>query len=148
MFALLLQILVTVFLLVSCQHAPDTSKMNEPIESIEQSALIEHDETDYLTLTFRSDGFRPGLASEWIEVTLNPEENIIHSISYWSTANDDKIAIIVIEQEFFVDEISGYTGKIRFRTGDMYEFGMIEDRFNLLDDYGLFQEYFLELDDY
>jgi len=148
MFAFLLQVLAAVFLLVSCHDAPDTYESGELSESIKQSALADNDGNDYVTFTFRSDGFRPGLASEWIEVILVPDDNIIHSISYWSTANDDKIAITVIEQEFFIDEISGFGGKIRFRTGDIYEFGMIEDRFNLLDDYGLFQEYFLELDDY
>jgi len=140
----LLHTVVALLFLTACQTAPNETVISDELNSFETYSISD---TDHLVLTFRSDGVRPGLTSEWIELVVDVEENKIINMHYWSTANDSKSAVLVIEQDYFMDEISGFVGKIRFSSEDVYEFGLIEDRFNLLDDYGLFQEFFLELNE-
>ena len=80
---------------------------------------------------YRSDGFHPGVASEWVQVAYNDERDQIIGIWYWSTADETKIPLKIIKVEFATGELGGVTGELSF-TGDDEKigFGMIEERFN------------------
>jgi hypothetical protein len=103
---------------------------------------------DWPSQTYRSDGYRPSAASEWIKVIYTPDNEFINTVLYWSTNNDTPIVMVLIESEFQDGEISGWTGKLKSTDGFFdYEFGIIEDRFNLIfDDEGRMQEFIAELE--
>ncbi len=110
--------------------AVETTPITETTTSVEQTS-------ESVTMTYRSDGFRPGLASEWISVKhaeVGGTQKIIE-ILYWSTADEKKIKAEIVSQKFVDGEISGYTGELRFPDDtEATGFGIIEDRFNLGDE--------------
>ncbi|MCC5945309.1 MAG: hypothetical protein JJT94_10260 [Bernardetiaceae bacterium] len=119
------------------------SKPENP-DSASQMTTNNNDEA-YVTTTYRSDGFRPGVASEWVAIKSDPEAFKIIEILYWSTADEDKIPLKIVKQEFSEGEISGYTGEVMFPNDtETVGFGIIEDRFNLSYSEDMFQEFLYE----
>ena len=102
---------------------------------------------DWPSLTYRSDGYRPSAASEWVKVIYTPDKEFINTVLYWNVNDETPIEMELIEGEFINDEISGWSGKLKSPDGFFdYEFGIIEDRFNLIfDDEGRMQTFYAEL---
>jgi hypothetical protein len=103
---------------------------------------------DWPARTYRSDGYRPSAASEWIKVIYTPDNEFINTVLYWNINDETPIVMELIESEFIEDEISGWSGKLKSPDGFFdYEFGIIEDRFNLIfDDEGRMQTFYQELE--
>lgn len=115
----------------------------------EYIGIMQYDEEmmrEWPHVTYRSDGFRPGMASEWIRVIYTPDREFIAAVLYWNMADEEPLAAELVGTEWIEDEISGWTGRLRFSSETpLYGFGIIEDRFTLLDEEtDLFQEFFLE----
>lgn len=87
-----------------------------------------------VTITYRSDGFRPNLASEWVSVksVTAGDTQKITEMWYWSSADEKKMAFEIVSQKFTDGEISGYSGEVRF-PGDKTttKFSIMEDHFDL-----------------
>jgi hypothetical protein len=91
---------------------------------------------------YRSDGFRNGIVSEWIQVAYDDTQDEIAGIWYWNTSDETKVQLKVIKATFSQGEISGVSGKLKFPSDDEeIGFGMIEDRFNLSYSDERFQEF-------
>ena len=101
---------------------------------------------DWPSHTYRSDGYRPSASSEWVKVIYTPDKEFINTVLYWNVNDETPIVMELIESEFIEDEISGWSGKLKSPDGFFdYEFGIMEDRFNLIfDDEGRMQEFFAE----
>lgn len=121
----------------------EPAAQNEKNEKAEDTIDINTEEKEFSALVFRSDGFYPGIVSEWLEVVIDHEGNLIEKVYYWNNSDEEKQVLKIIGQEFFDDEISGYSGSLDL-LGQIVEFGMYEDRFNLVHDEYSFQEFFLE----
>jgi hypothetical protein len=82
---------------------------------------------------YRCDGFRPGMASEWVQVKYNSDFTKIEAIYYWNVNNEKPVKLTIHSQEFSKGEISGVTGDVSF-PGDSEKVGLgiIEDRLNLI----------------
>lgn len=127
--------------------------MTEESEA-EHSEFIGHENydpekmKDWPSHTYRSDGYRPSVTSEWIKVIYTPDNELINTVLYWSTNDDTPMEMEIIDSEFQEGEISGWTGTLKTTDGFFeYGFGIIEDRFNLIyDDEGRMQEFFLEME--
>lgn len=89
---------------------------------------------------YRCDGFRPGTASEWVQVAYADKENKIVGIWLWDSNNEKKVQVKILEQRFAEGEISGFAGTFEYPGGDKYGFGIVEDRFNISTD-DQFQEF-------
>ncbi|TVQ65304.1 MAG: hypothetical protein EA360_10135 [Balneolaceae bacterium] len=168
-------LLLPFFILISC--AGETEPRQENIEQLpevagtlpergstfeEQFSESDYDHSEYIgimeydaekmaewpSVAYRSDGFRPGIASEWIRVIYTPDREFIAAILYWNVPDEEPLAADLIETQWEEGEISGWTGTLGFSDDShRYGFGIIEDRFTLLDEEtGLFQEFFLEED--
>ena len=98
---------------------------------IETSATSDEKTGESLTIIYRSDGFRPGLASEWISVKSVEvgDTQKITEMWYWSTADEKKIPGKIVSQKFTSGEmISGYTGEVLFQEGGTPDgFSIMED---------------------
>jgi hypothetical protein len=103
---------------------------------------------DWPARTYRSDGYRPSAASEWIKVIYTPDNEFINTVLYWNVNDETPIVMKLIESEFIEGEISGWSGKVKSPDGFFdYEFGIIEDQFNLIfDDEGRMQTFYQELE--
>lgn len=130
---------ISIFTL-SCE---EPAAQDEKNEKAEETIDVNTEEKEFSTLVFRSDGFYPGIVSEWLEVVIDHEGNLIEKLYYWNTSDEEKQELNIIGQEFFDDEISGYSGSLDL-LGQIVEFGMYEDRLNLVHDEYNFQEFFLE----
>lgn len=103
---------------------------------------------DWPSHTYRSDGYRPSASSEWVKVIYTPDKEFINTVLYWNVNDETPIVMELIESEFIEDEISGWSGKLKSPDGFFdYEFGIMEDRFNLIfDDEGRMQTFYAELE--
>lgn len=103
---------------------------------------------DWPAQTYRSDGYRPSAASEWIKVIYTPDREFINTVLYWNVNNETPIEMKLIESQFEEGEISGWSGVLKSPDGFFeHGFGIIEDRFNLVfDDDGRMQTFYQELD--
>ena len=103
---------------------------------------------DWPSHTYRSDGYRPSASSEWVKVIYTPDKEFINTVLYWNVNDETPIEMELIESEFIEDEISGWSGKLKSPDGFFdYEFGIMEDQFNLIfDDEGRMQTFYQELD--
>lgn len=101
---------------------------------------------EWPTQTYRSDGYRPSVASEWIKVVYSPDQTTINLILYWSSNNETPIELELIESKFENGEDTGWAGIVKSTDGFFeYGFGIVEDRFNLIfDDEGRMQEFIAE----
>lgn len=137
-------LLLFLALLQGCGNpAADPAATTEtPTAGTESSTSAEPQ--DVLTVRYRSDGFYPGIASEWLEVTYDSEAPTVLSVVYWSSDDETKQQMEILEQSFSAGEISGYSGKLAFPGQDPIGFGSIEDRFNLVHPGDRFQEFELE----
>ncbi len=135
-------------LLVSISSCSTSSKTTEPKQTQDSVATetiqeetpkvkTEVTETDYsnqetFVNVYRSDGFRPNMASEWVQIRTNSDMSKILEVLYWNVEDENKIKLEIVSQEYSEGEISGYTGEVRFpNDSETVGFGMIEDRFNL-----------------
>jgi hypothetical protein len=132
----------TAFVSVSCQSKVSEEKTAELTEEMLEDY---HTLIEFSNLLFRSDGFYPGITSEWIQVVVDPENKKITSAFYWNTSDDRMQDIKLLDYQYIDDEISGYSGRLNL-LGSEFGFGMYEDRFNLVHDDERFQEFFLEID--
>ncbi len=83
-------------------------------------------------MVFRSDGYRPGVASEWIQVAFNPDGQKILVIWHWDTNNDTPKELKIISQNNVEGEISAVTGKILYGSDtDTASFSIVENTFSL-----------------
>ncbi len=143
----------------SCSNSPTTtetiqdsvataSAMTDEATIVEEKT--EEKEVDYSNQetyvnVYRSDGFRPNMASEWVQVRTNSDMNKILEVLYWNVQDENKMKLEIVSQEFSSGEISGYTGEVRFpNEKETVGFGMIEDRFNLTPKGEKMQEFFYE----
>jgi hypothetical protein len=118
---ILLAVLTAFFF--ACKKAPEP---DSPASKTEQTS----EEQGQITV-YRSDGFRPGLVSEWIEVHYQAG-NKIGKILYWNTQDENPIELKINKQEYVPGEISGYTGELQFpKDNDRYGFGILEGKFKL-----------------
>lgn len=92
---------------------------------------------------YRSDGFRPGVASEFIQVAYNDDFDRIVGIWYWNNRDQNKIRLEIVNQEVITgDEISGAAGDLRFPgDSEVYGFGIVEGIFALTDSNDRRQEF-------
>ncbi len=91
---------------------------------------------------YRADGLRPGVASEWLQVAFSKEENKIEGVWYWNTADETKVAVKVIAQEYTEGEISGFTATLAFPGNpEKIGLGLIEGKANLSYEDGRFEEF-------
>lgn len=125
------------FLCYACQTATTTetavAKDSVAVETTtEPVTTTENTNQETRTLTYRSDGYRPGIASEWISVKTGANDQNILEIAYWNSNDENKTIFEIVSQKFVDGEISGYSGELRF-PGDTEAtgFGIIEDRFNM-----------------
>lgn len=82
----------------------------------------------------------PGLVASFYQYGMG-EDGSIEGMWYWDNKNDDKTQLVILSQEFMEGEISGWVGEFKFPgNNDVYEFGIIEDRFTVTQD-GDFYEY-------
>ncbi|MCC5923061.1 MAG: hypothetical protein JJT77_04675 [Crocinitomicaceae bacterium] len=127
---------------ITIQETNENSS-EEPVGQIDLEAM-----KDWPSQTYRSDGYRPSAASEWIKVIYTPDGKLINTILYWNVNDETPIEMKLIESEFIEGEISGWSGKLKSPDGFFdYEFGVIADQFNLVfDDEGRMQEFYQELD--
>lgn len=103
------------------------------------NAILKED----VKMTYRCDGFRPGLASEYIQVVVN-DENKITAMYYWNTDDEKKMTLQITSQKFIDGEISALSGAVKFPgSDDPCKFSMLEQNFNLDCD-GMFQEFEME----
>lgn len=94
---------------------------------------------------YRSDGFYPGIASEYVEVHLDPENHKVVELLYWNVSDEQRQPLAIVTQTYEAGEISGYTGTLRFPDEtEAIPFGIIEDRFTLTHAGERFQEFFYE----
>jgi hypothetical protein len=129
------------------QELIDESELDHP-------TLLGHHEydpekmKDWPARTYRSDGYRPSAASEWIKVIYTQDGEFINTVLYWNVNNETPIVMELIESELIDDEITGWSGKVKSPDGFFdYEFGIIEDQFNLIfDDEGRMQTFYQELE--
>jgi hypothetical protein len=135
-------IVATAFFMVSCKSQVSEEKTPELAEEPMED---HHTIVEFSNLLFRSDGFYPGIASEWIQVVVDPSNQKITSAVYWNTSDDIMQDIKLLNYDYIDDEISGYSGRLNL-LGSEVGFGMFEDRFNLVHDDERFQEFFLEID--
>ncbi len=126
--------------LLACGNNTPSSDANtaQAAEPRSEETMVEK-----IVVRYRSDGFYPGMASEWLEVTYNADFRLLQ-IDYWNTADETKQTLSILEQSFETGEISGYVGKLAFPGQAPIAFGSIEDRFNLIHDGDRFQEFELE----
>lgn len=135
----LLWILGLTCMLIACKGSSDDK--NE-VEEQQESSQVEREIKTYV---FRSDGFRPGIASEWIELDLDILNAEILRISYYSTEDEKPLEISIQSQTFYDDEIYGIVGTLLFPDDvSTIGFGLIEDRFILDYDEFLTQEFYWE----
>ncbi|GEM_PF-6571524 len=141
--------LIVILICNACSQYTDQNPENGELTNIvhQEDREMISDDSD-VTITnqlFRSDGFRAGISSEWIEAEINSELNYILNIEYWNTNDEKPLQFEIISQEYFNDEIAGYSGTLKIPGDDsIFEFGLIEERFNLLYNDGLFQEFYFE----
>ena len=108
-----------------------TVNTQENVE-ITTTAVTEAEKDKNLTDIYRSDGYRPNMVSEWIEVKVDQESHQLLEIWYWNVQNEEKVKLTIVDQEYVDDEISGYSGTLQFPdSSEKIGFGIIEDRFNL-----------------
>lgn len=107
------------------------------IKTIEDSTPIQPRGTFY-----RCDGCHPALASEWFQLAYNDEMDEVVGLWYWDTKNDQKIELILLEQQVIADEEFGSVGEFKFPNSPfVYEFGAIDRFFNVTDSDGNRFEY-------
>ncbi|MBC6995995.1 hypothetical protein QWY85_00785 [Neolewinella lacunae] len=135
-------LLLFLALLQGCGNSAAEPTAGTPSASAESGTTDESQ--DVLTVRYRSDGFYPGIASEWLEVTYDSETPTILSVVYWSSDDETRQEMEILEQSFSAGEISGYSGQLAFPGQDPIGFGSIEDRFNFVHDGDRFQEFELE----
>jgi hypothetical protein len=129
------------FFCYSCQGSTNTEATAATTDSVavektptETPTTPEEKIGEAQTIIYRSDGFRPGLASEWVSVKsaeVGGTQKILE-IFYWSTADEKKIAFEIVSQKFTDGEISGYSGEVRFPSDESTtKFSIMEDHFDL-----------------
>ncbi|AFM05948.1 hypothetical protein Fleli_3632 [Bernardetia litoralis DSM 6794] len=152
----------------ACQSSTSTTASDENAVDSASAAVVTPEETETPTETtpvvvetpteevdysnqetfvniYRSDGFRPNMASEWVQVRTNADMDKILEVLYWNVQDENKIKLEIVSQEYSEGEISGYTGEVRFPNDETTtDFGMIEDRFNLTPKGEKMQEFFYE----
>lgn len=124
----------------------ETPKVETEVKE-EKTEVTEVDYSNQETFVnvYRSDGFRPNMASEWVQVRTNSDMSKILEILYWNVQDENKIKLEIVSQEYSDGEISGYTGEVRFpNESETVGFGIIEDRFNLTPEGEKMQEFFYE----
>ncbi len=91
---------------------------------------------------YRADGLRPGVASEWLQVAFSKDQNKIEGVWYWTTDDENKISLKILEQEFTEGEISGFTATVLFPgSPEKIGLGLIEGKANLSYADGKFEEF-------
>lgn len=91
---------------------------------------------------YRCDGFYPGIASEWIEVTYTDTK--LTALEYWNTQDETHKTLKILKVEYSDpnSEISGISGELEFPGIEgKVGFGGIEDKFNLIFEGDRFQEF-------
>lgn len=124
----------------------ETPKVETEIKE-EKAEVTETDYSNQETFVnvYRSDGFRPNMVSEWVQIRTNSDMSKILEVLYWNVQDEKKVKLEIVSQEYSDGEISGYTGEVRFpNDSEIIGFGMIEDRFNLSPKDGKMQEFTYE----
>ena len=94
---------------------------------------------------YRCDGFYNGIASEWVQVAFNDDDNKLRKMWYWNTSDTIPKELDVLSIKYLTGEIGSIHGKVRFKQiNDTLEFGMVEDRFHFLDANDVFHEFDME----
>lgn len=154
------QILAITFFLFACGNSadrgtpspnaasPETTETVTELTSDTPSPTNEADATEMepetFTAVYRSDGFYPGIASEWIAITTDSESAAIIKAEYWNTDDDAKVPLRIIEQTYHDEGMPGYDGTLAFPGQDPIGFGIVEDLFNLTHDDDRFQQFIYE----
>ncbi len=131
------------FIFSSCQNSNSSASQESNQDSVSTAILTEETEVTQLadysnqttyTSIFRSDGFKTGIKSEWIQSRRNSDMTEILEILYWNTENKEKISLEIVSQKCSQsEETSGCTGEVRFpNTSEIVSFGTIEENFNLI----------------
>lgn len=82
---------------------------------------------------YRSDGFRPGVASEWIQVAYPEGGKKVLAIWHWDTNDEKPHELKIISQEYMDGEITAITGKLIYGADtDTASFAIVENRFTLM----------------
>lgn len=156
-----LQLLVwVVFMCFSCQVSTSSSEENNTladsvVTTTPENTTITTEDTKEdtnqkkvvksTTAVYRSDGYRPNMVSEWIEVKTAEETFELLEIWYWNVQDEKKVQLTILNQEYVDGEISGNSGELQFpNSTEKIGFGTIEDRFDLTWSEGEMQEFIYE----
>lgn len=148
----------TIFLLFACGNSTEASSASSDTASTEATEVAaqasepaasseeanDEDESETFTATYRSDGFYPGIASEWVAVTTDSETAAITKIEYWNTDDETKVSLRIIQQTYHDEGMPGYDGTLAFPDQDPIGFGIVEDMFNLTHEGDRFQQFIYE----
>lgn len=128
---------------VSVKEDSDTLKKQATKENEQPKETIAKNQKTK-GLKYRSDGFHPGVRSEWLQIDIDNKQNI-KSILYWSTEDEKPIKLNIFKQDYSSGEISGFTAEIGFPDSpEVLKLGLIEDKANLTWADGQFQEFEME----
>lgn len=129
---------------VSLKEVSDTVK-KQAVKVNTKAKEVAFKDRKSMSLQYRSDGFHPGVTSEWLKVEIDEKSNKIKSIFYWSTADEKPIKLNIFKQEYTSGEISGFTVELGFpNSPEVLKLGLIEDKANLTWADGQFQEFEME----
>ena len=137
----------------SSSESTDSTKTEEASNVIDEKTTENKEFTEELStkdekpkgIKYRSDGFRPGVTSEYLQIDTDNNKNVIKAIWYWSTVDEKPVKLTIHNQQFSSGEISGYTADLGFpNSAEVIRLGMIEDKANLTWEDEQFQEFVYE----
>jgi len=145
-------VLSFIFLFMACGKESASSEATAPEEKMNENspdtslAEVKKTETPIspYRLTYRSDGFYPGISSEWFTITTDTANYRILSIEYWNTEDEEKTDLSILTQEFSEGELRGYEGTLAYPNQDPLEYVIVEDRFILIHEGDRMQEFFYD----
>jgi len=143
---LLILILFVSVVFFSCQKNATSAEENnlnenEIVEDTNVSSTVRR-------VILRSDGFYPGIASEWLFVSYSFDEGKILQIQYKNTQNEDLVDCELKDVDFIDgDAFTVFQGNITI-LGTAYDFSYItnSDEFNLTIDKDRTQTYEAEME--
>lgn len=140
------------FCYFSCGQKTENTAITKDTTVVENKVEQKVEELPYVKPAgniYRCDGFHNGIASEWMEVAFK-ENGEVAEIKFWTTENEDKMKVEILEQRIGGDETTAVNiGKIKFpKNPFVYEFKIQEELFALTDDDGSTQEFDYEREEF
>jgi hypothetical protein len=134
------------FVFFSCNKNINSAEEN----NLNENEIVEevNEPSDVRRVILRSDGFYPGIASEWLYVSYSFDEGKILQVQYKNTQNENLVDCELKDIEFLDgDAFTVFQGTITIMGSD-YDFSYItnSDEFNLTIDEDRTQTYEAEME--